>query len=426
MAPGETPMKLDRYDNPIDDTVGYARGMVLKSSADEARKLLHAQKIATKRVLAKGIDSITVFTGNVRDYPIREDDISTLCEEWIGAGLLQDDLHSAAIQHLGGDASHTVFIANRTSAGLIAAVCALSNGLPVLSVVPQNGRPHASVYRGCDLARVGLVNIESNADMSPLESLPSGGLAVVTTVTSRLEIMTDAEIGLAIEHARRRAATVLLDEAYGARVRTLLKGGRPSLALGADLVITNGDKAGLAGPRCGILAGKQALLDRVRTQASEWGMEARAPIQAGALRALQSFDGNRLIKQAGDGAALCAAMQDYWGEALHRTVLGPMINEDDIFEKVAHIAQYGEYRPTPCEVTSALGIVLLRDHGLITANTHGQPGASPTLRLKPVKDAVARLGGADAVAGIIRNALETVAANTQTPQQLASLLYGET
>ena len=47
-------MSPDRFGNPIDPSVGYARGSVLRSSADEVRRLRHAPASAAAMAARTG------------------------------------------------------------------------------------------------------------------------------------------------------------------------------------------------------------------------------------------------------------------------------------------------------------------------------------------------------------------------------------
>ncbi|MEL6313561.1 MAG: aminotransferase class I/II-fold pyridoxal phosphate-dependent enzyme, partial [Pseudomonadota bacterium] len=280
-------MTHDRFGNPLDPSVGYARGPILSSSAAEIRRLRHAQSIAAQVVAERGIEAIAIFTGNPRYFPVKPNDLSELCEEWVGPGLFADEMTKAATQHFGG--GDTVAITNRTSAGIIAAILALSDGKPVVSVVPAGDRSHASVIRGCRLAGVALSEVEEQDDIeAAMQDRPA--LVIVTTVTSTLARLPDDQTRRAIDAGTAAGATVFMDEAYGARLRPVLHGGAQSLTMGADFAITNADKAGLSGPRAGILCGKSDPVLATLAKASELGQEARAPIAAGAMRSLQAFD----------------------------------------------------------------------------------------------------------------------------------------
>ena len=79
----------------------------------------------------------------------------------------------------------------------------------------------------------------------------------------------------------------------------------------------------------------------------------------------------------------------------------------------------------PAEVTAAAGMLMLRDKGIVTVNTHGQPGGRVSIRLKPTSGAVERAGGADAIAQCFVAALEETARHLDDQAWFASLLLGD-
>ena len=421
----------DSFGNPLDPIVGFARGRIIGSSVDEARRLRQGQAIAAERVRRLGPESIGVFTGNQREFPLQTEDLATHCEEWVGPGLFADALRGVAIAHLGGRPDDAVTAVNRTSAGIIATIAALADGRTVVSVVPPGGRSHASVIRGCGVARVDLQEVAGDRDWRAAIEGHAPALVVVTTVTSSLEFLADDVAQAVAEKARAAGASVLLDEAYGARMRPVLRGGLPSLQLGGDLAITNCDKAGLSGPRCGVIVGRSGLVTRVSAKASEFGMEARAPIAASALRSLERFSPADLIEEAQSGQRLGQALRDRMGADLVAVSdLGPMIDEDlamrEVFRRAGLACLPCENAGlTPAEVTSALGMVLLRDHGILTVNTHGQPGARVSVRLKPTHGAIDRVGGMAQVVDAMLAAFDEVARLAGRPDALARLILGE-
>lgn len=419
----------DSFGNPIDPVVGFARGRIIRSSVDEARRLRNGQRIAADRVSRLGPDSIGVFTGNQREFPLKVEDLNTHCEEWVGPGLFAEELRNVAIGHMGGLPDDGVAVLNRTSAGIIAAIAALADEKNVVSVVPPAGRSHASVVRGCGVARVALHEIQGDKDWATLLEDARPGLVVVTTVTSSLEFLDDRVAMDVIAEARRQGAVILLDEAYGARMRPVLRGGVKSLALGGDLSITNCDKAGLSGPRSGLMVGRPALVTQVSAKASEFGMEARAPIAASALRSIQRFSPHDLLEEARSGQALGKALRERMGaDLVEVSDLGPMIHEDLAMKEVFRRAGRGceGASVTPAEITSALGAVLLRDHGVLTVNTHGQPGARVSVRLKPIHGAIDRLGGTEKVVEAMVASFDSVARIVHLPDELAKLILGDT
>lgn len=420
--------KADIFGNPIDPVVGFARGMIIKSSTEEALRLRNGQLVAAQRVKKLGPQSISVFTGNQRDFPLKVEDLNTNCEEWVGPGLFAEELRQVAIDHMGGRADDVVAVFNRTSAGIIATIAALSGGRPVISVVPPKGRSHASVIRGCSIAGVNLIEVQGDHDWKNpiLDAHPA--LVVITTVTSSLEFLSDAIAIEVASFAKQNSATVFIDEAYGARMRPVLKGGVKSLALGGDLAITNCDKAGLSGPRAGVLVGRTVLVTRALGKGSEFGMEARAPIAASALRSLERYTPADLQEESASGIALGKACQAKLGTGIVEVSdLGPMIDECVAFKEIFRRAgkDIATSKLVPCELTSAVGVVLLRDHGILTVNTHGQPGARVSVRLKPTHGAVQRAGGIDAVVNALDSALNEVAKHISNPDQIAKMILGE-
>ncbi|WP_407165925.1 aminotransferase class I/II-fold pyridoxal phosphate-dependent enzyme [Bradyrhizobium sp. ORS 111] len=424
----QSPKPTDRFGNPIDPIVGFARGTIIQSSVDEARRLRQGQVVAADRVRKLGPHSIGVFTGNQRDFPLKPEDLATLCEEWVGPGLFANDLREVAIAHLGGKSEDGVAVFNRTSAGIIASIAALAGGSSVVSVVPPGGRSHASVIRGCAIARVELVEIGGDRDWRAALANAKPQLVVITTVTSALELLDDAITSAVVEASHAAGGIVLVDDAYGARLRPVLHGGKPGLALGADLAITNCDKAGLAGPRAGVLAGRANLVTAASAKGAEFGMEARAPIAAGAMRSLQSFRPEDLREEARSGQALAVALAEKLGrDFVSVSDLGPMVDEQDVLALVLRRAGRSaeNFGLVPCEVSSALGMVLLRDAGILTVNTHGQPGARVSLRLKPTLDAMGRVGGQDAVVAAIDAALDYLAARIDEVTTISRLILGD-
>ncbi|RCW66128.1 selenocysteine synthase [Pseudorhodoferax soli] len=419
----------DSFGNTLDPVVGFARGEIIKSSVDEARRLRNGQNIAADRVRRLGPESIGVFTGNQREFPLKVEDLNTHCEEWVGPGLFADALRDIAIEHMGGLPDDSVAVVNRTSAGIIASIAALASGKAVVSVVPPAGRSHASVVRGCAIAGVALHEVQGDKDWAKLVDDVKPGLVVITTVTSSLEFLDDHVAMDVAALAKREGALVLLDEAYGARMRPVLRGGVKSLKLGGDLAITNCDKAGLSGPRSGLLVGRPTLVTRVSAKASEYGMEARAPIAASALRSLQRFSPRDLLDEARSGQALGKALRERMGaDLVEVSDLGPMIHEDlamkEVFRRAGKSTDGATV--TPAEITSALGAVLLRDHGILTVNTHGQPGARVSVRLKPTHGAIDRLGGMDKVVDAMVTSFDAVARVVHLPAEISKLILGDT
>ena len=230
----------------------------------------------------------------------------------------------------------------------------------------------------------------------------------------------------AIQAGQAAGAVVFMDEAYGARLRPVLHDGAKSLSMGADFAITNADKAGLSGPRAGVLCGSAAPVLATLAKASELGQEARAPIAAGAMRSLQAFDPDDLRAEARDGQTIAEALVASWGEAaVQRSDLGPMLDEQDVLARLLDLTGQAAVDIVPAEATAAIGMLLLRHHGVLTVNTHGAPGGRVSLRLKPTSGALTAVGGATSLAAALDTALAELAAHSDDPAWFSATLFGE-
>jgi L-seryl-tRNA(Ser) seleniumtransferase len=419
--------KRDRFGNAIDPVVGYARGSILRSSVEEAQKLAHARHVIRERVGRAGPQSIGIFTGNQREFPLRPEDLLMLSEEWIGPALYEPELNDAVRLHLGAAPDAGVAVFNRGSAGIVAAMIALGAGGAIVSFVPTGVRSHASAVRGAALAGARFAEVNTLDALSDALGADDVRLLLITTVTSSLASLAEADIRTAVGLARRAGMPVMLDDAYGARLRPALHGGSRSLALGVDLAISNCDKAGLEGPRAGFMAGRADLVAKVQAKAAEQGQEARAPVALAVLRALQRYSEDLLREEVLVGAEVAALLTARLGAGRVRTTdIGPLVHEDDILALVLERAgATGAPAIVPCEASAALGMLMLAEDGLLTVNTSGQPGAQVSLRLKPTAEAVRRVGGTEAVVTSVDRRLSDVSAIVADPGAIRALVLGD-
>ena len=414
----------DRFGHPIDPAAGFARGDILSSSTEDGRRQKQGVALIRERVLRLGMESVGIFTGNRRDFLLREADLATLAEEWIGPSLYGEALAAAIRAHLAAPPDAACFIFNRGSAALAASMLALAPKGRVVSLVPAAGRSHPSLRRGAMIADAGFEEAEGLAALPALLAMPAS-ILVVTTVTSNLARLTEDEIAEGVTLGHRAGLPVLLDDAYGARIRTVLHGGLSGFAHGADLVVTNGDKAGMSGPRSGIMAGDAALMARIVAAGSLIGMEARAPVAVGVLRGLEAYAPDDLRHEAAQGAALTGALTARLpGGTVQRTDLGPMIEAEEVLALAC--ARAGMDRPpiVPVEATAALGMLMMQSHGILTTNIAGQPGSHPALRLKPAGPALERCGGVQAVAQAVDDGISALAELLAQPEAVRPLLLG--
>ena len=420
-------LQRDSFGNPIDSETGYARGRILAGSRDEAARVAHARELARERILTHGFEGLFDFTGSPCDFPLQRPDSGPALREFPGAARFAPELARAGLQHMSGTDEHGVTVFNRTSAGIAAAVLALTRpNETVVSVTP--GKPsHPSIRRATLLARNALVEVSGSMDAQSAIAATAGRLVIITGVSSELATLPSEEFKEAIATAKTAGRIVLVDDAYGARVRPLLLGQPAAIRAGADLAITSVQKAGLQGPRAGLLVGDAALVSLVVARASELGLEARAPLCLAVLRTLQRFKPDMLHGEARAGERLYEEVSRLFRpDGSAKSVLGPVVSEENILRTVLERAGYGasQYTCVPAEAGAALGMLLLRNHGVMTVTAIGMPGARASLRLKCSEQELDRFGGQTAVASAIDDSLERLGELMGDSSALSELLLG--
>ncbi len=411
--PTSSPASRDTFGNILDPTVGYAQGKILRSSDEETLKTARAEELIRNRVDRLGPDSIYVFTGMECRLGLETADLATLAQEAFGPALFGEELRARALEHMGGGERDEVAVLNRTSGAIVSACLALCRpGDTIVSLVP-GAISHPSVKRGAQLAGAEL--IETTELDVVRDRLKDGGvsLVMITGVTSEQLVISESDLRDVIELVRAAGCVSMVDDAYGARVRTVLFDQPPARAMGADLAVTSVQKAGLNGPRAGLLVGKPPLVQKVLSAATRYGMEARGPLTLGVLRSLERYRPENLLADVGAGAALHSAMTEEFGEdRVVRTALGPVISQDDALS-IALERSTGDAPPVipvvPAEATAALGMLLLEHHGILTVNAAGAPGARVSLRLKATANTMERAGGAIRVVAAVKDGFNRLA-----------------
>jgi L-seryl-tRNA(Ser) seleniumtransferase len=421
-----TELERDSFGNPIDPGVGYARGRILADSCDEMARAAHARELARDRLLVHGVDSLFDFTGSPCDFPLWRRDNGLALREFSGTARFAAELTRAGLQHMGGGDEQAVAVFNRTSAGIVAALLALTQPREaVISVTP--GKPsHPSIRRAAALAQNTLVEVSGSQNTRAAIAGTRGRVVVITAVSSELATMPPGEFEDVITAAKQAGRIALVDDAYGARVRPLLLDQPAAIPAGADLAITSVQKAGLGGPRAGLLAGEARLVLSAATRASELGLEARAPLALAVLRALQRFEPIMLHGEVRAGERLHAEISSLFGpDRVTRTLLGPVVSEDDVlFAAVERAGGQPRTGIVPAEAGAALGTLLLKNHGVVTVNAVGMPGARASLRLKSTEQELDRFGGESAIGFAVDDSLARLGELLKDSAALSALLLG--
>lgn len=415
-------IRNDRFGNVIDPAVGYARGLILATSADEARRMAHAWK-RTHELIERGFSRFAILTGNAGDFPLRPEDID-LCNEWTAPGFAASRLKELALHHLGGGPEHSFSLLSRTSSAILAWLMLHGRGRTVLSIAPEGGHGHSSIYFAAKNANSRIVELTADEVNEDLLAELEPACAVITSVTSSLEELDAEQIRTVAASLRSAGCPSLLDDAYGACIRPIFRGQAKSLQTGVDVAVTNGDKVGMGGPRCALLAGRSEWVEQMAVWAAEAGTDSRGPLMVAMLRALEKFTPDQLVQDARDGMELTAELTSRFGPRwVQPSLLGPKITEEDAMEIVLERSGSNPYRLRPTDVTAAVAMRAV-SHGIVTVTSHGQPGVRVSLRLKPTDGSFEAAGGAGRIAEIFDEAFTWAAANLHRPDLLQSLILG--
>ena len=401
----------DRFGNPLDPAVGYARGAHLAGPLDEFRRRAHGLDIVRAKAASEGRDRLYNFTGHRRDFPARNADLGDgLAEEWIGMPLIEERFDGLAREHFGAGGDAAVALFNRSAAGIVSAILATAAAGDRVVAVALNGRTHPSIRRGAGLADAALSEPDPENGLEPSD-FEGAALTVLTRVTSELDILGPERTRAIVAAAKAAGSPVFVDDAYGTRVAPVLLGQEKTLELGADFGITSCDKAGLGGPRAGLMVGRADLVDRAVALASGLGLEARGPLVLGVLRSLESYRPETLKHDSSVARQIASGLQDRFGPArVLDLCMGPTISEEDVLAIAleGRSEGAGDCALVPAEASCILGMALLEDHGIVTSNVAERPGARVSLRLRPTAEEVERFGGPDRVVDAVADAFGTL------------------
>lgn len=416
----------DPFGNLIDPMLGYAPGQILGDSVAHVRRRRRALAELCGRVSTGGWDAVCNFTGHSRRFVVEEAGLACAdAEEWVRQSAFEPELVARAITHFGGSEQSSAAVFNRSSACIVATVSALvPAGGNLISVAPRR-RSHPSIRQAARLVGARLVEAEPDAS-TDWAALPDAPLVMLTRVTSELDVVAQDRVTGLIRAAQEAGKLVFVDDAYGAQLAPALLGQGRALTLGADLAVTSCDKAGLAGPRGGLLAGRADRVDQILGRASELGLEARAPVALGVLAALRLFRADDIRADCDIADSLSEALAARLGpDSVIRTIMGPTIDEEAAMRLALKRSGQTSSLLVPCEVTCLIAIRLMRLHGFLTSNVAERPGARVSLRLRTVARDIARFGGIGAVVAAVDEAICFAAGHIADLDGARRIILGE-
>lgn len=343
--------------------------MLICSSLDEMKKREAALRFIATLVNQEGRSSLYDLSGLAGGFPVKKSDLSLL-ETYSGPAIFSAYLQKEGTQHLGGD---KVAAFNRTSAAILATILALVKpGEEVIHYLPELPS-HPSIPRSVKLQGASYREFDNLQDFQLTDET---SLVVITGSTMDHQVLPLKDFERIIQISQEKQVPVLVDDASGARIRTVIYDQPRALDMGADLVVTSTDKL-MDGPRAGLMAGNGPLMDRITDKAHQFGLEAQPPIVAGIVRALEDFNPQRIL----DSLERRDKLHQMAGtvlEGVEKTPTGFMITATNLKKQ---ITPEGSETLTPRELATLMAMMLLREHHIITIPAVGMPGVSDTIRL---------------------------------------------
>ena len=340
--------------------------MLVNDSLDEVKKRENALSIIKNIVETKGRNHLFDLTGLSGGFIASPSEISLL-ETYVGPAIFEDALQKVGISHMGGE---KILPLNRTSSGIFAAILTLvkkdSNVVHYLAKLPS----HPSIPRSCKL--VGANYFET--DVFDEFSIPENtSLVVITGSTMDHEVIDEDEFKQVIEMAHDKNIPVMVDDASGARLRTVVFNQAKACDLGADIAITSTDKL-MPGPRGGLMAGRRELIDEIKIRVNQFGLEAQPPAVLAMLNGIKNFKEDNLINSFKRKDQLFDLLSFKFNN-FKKTPTGVMLTPQDLSKEVNI-----DHNLSDNDLAFIFSFILLKEYGIITIPAVGMPGASATLR----------------------------------------------
>ena len=340
--------------------------MIVENSLDEVKKRENALSIIKDIVESDGRDSLFDLTGLSGGFIANSSEISLL-ETYVGPAIFEDALQEVGIEHMGGE---KVLPLNRTSSGILATILTLvkedTNVVHYLAKLPA----HPSIPRSCKLVGANY----SETDVFDEFSIPDNtSLVVITGSTMDHQVIDEEEFKKVIDMAHQKDIPVMVDDASGARLRTTVFNQAKACDLGADIAITSTDKL-MPGPRGGLMAGREDLIDEIKVKVNQFGLEAQPPAVLAMLNGIKNFNGDNLIKSFTRKDDLFELLSEKFSN-FEKTPTGVMISPEGLAGEIDI-----PHNLSQKDLAFVFSFILLKDHGIITIPPVSMPGASATIR----------------------------------------------
>ena len=344
--------------------------MIVNNSLDEVKKRESALRIIKEILKDNGRDSLYDVTGLSGGFIASEEELSLL-ETYVGPAVFEDELQIVGKEHLGGE---KVLAVNRTSSGILASILALVKKGDHVSHFLAEFPAHPSIPRSCKIVGA---SYDEFVDIEKFNIPENTSLVVITGSTMDHKVIDEELFKMVIDMAHERDIPVLVDDASGARLRTAVFKQRKATELGADLVVTSTDKL-MPGPRGGLMAGREDLIDLVKIKANQFGLEAQPPLILAMVNGIRNYTEENLIKAISRKDEFYVLLSKKY-EMFEKTPTGVVVGEDALGSQLNKLNIETELSQKDCCFLWAM--ILLKDFGIITIPAVGMPGASASVRI---------------------------------------------
>ncbi len=417
--------RVDRFGNRIDSSVGYARGQILASDADELARTMHARRIIRDRVRRLGKDSVFDLSGLPRSFPLQPGDLSRLESQSTYFAHFDDMGERRATEFLGGDPGvHAALFVNRVSSGLLAiALALLQKDDRVVSLVPR-GRSHPPLQRSVELAGGLFADTEGIEAFAEAVKRFKPRLVVATPVTSAKHHMLVNDLVRFAEIGQAHGAITLVDDAHVASRIAFHGDPLPFRCAPFDLAIFSTDKH-IFGPRAGIVVGRREMIERVRTSAVQFGLEAQPGHREAAIRALERHRPEP-IEIAGQLAKELHGRlkQEYVSDCFYPAGPGVAISGEDALLLALKLSDKPRSSIVPAEAVSVVCNHLLRERGILTISSLSMPGTAAVIRLMMFPDG--HKLGAERITAAVKEGLAVLQDVLDRPEVAREIILGAT
>jgi L-seryl-tRNA(Ser) seleniumtransferase len=404
-------VETDRFGNPFDPIVGYARGAILAGTDEEVRRMMRAREMVGDRVRRMGKESVYDLSGMNRGGGITADETGDLTSHVPFFARFEGGTEPLALKHMGADpARHKALIINRVSAAnFIALTTIVSRGERVYGFAPAGGSLHPSTVRPVSMAGGVLQQFHSIDELeNAWRTQGPPRLLIITPISASKRHIELADVLRALELPRAAGTLVYVDDAHMASRVGFFREPRTFELGEIDLAVCSADKH-VAGPRAGVFVGRADLVDEIGSRVYELGFEAQASQYVGVANALRNFD-PEVIREAGELAKeLLEVLQRQYGRRAYLGGPGVSITGDDVLGIAMEEA--GSTRKPDLVAVEAAGLVameMLGHDGILTIGAVSMPGSAPVVRLMMYPDGH-RLG-VERIAASLEHGISTLGA----------------